>query len=282
MTRPIPASPPLDARSLHLRALAMRGLLAADRGHVGSTLSLIEILRVLYDRIMRHDPAHPEWPDRDRFILSKGHGCLALYAILADHGYFPPADLDTFCRKDSPFGGHPPCHGIPGVEAATGALGHGLSLGIGRARALKLAGSTSRVFVVCGDGEINEGAIWEGAMSAGRTGLDNLWVLIDYNKVQSYGPTAEVLDLEPLADKWASFGFTVDEVDGHDCAALEQVLSRPPNIGRPSALICHTVKGRGLAEAEADPTAWHHKSRLGEAREVIEAAFAAAPPQGAP
>jgi transketolase len=225
-------------------------------------MSLIEIMRVLYDDILRHRPSEPAWLDRDRCILSKGHGCLALYAILADKGFFPIETLDTFCKRDSILGGHPEASKIPGVEASTGSLGHGLPIGVGRAMALRIRKSDRRVFVVTGDGEINEGSVWEAALSASKHGLDNLTVLIDYNKIQSAGTTAEILNLEPLDDKWRSFGFATAEVDGHDVGALRSLLRRVPLAPRrPTAIICHTVKGKGIGFAEHDPE-WHHKSSI--------------------
>ncbi|GAB4169008.1 MAG: transketolase [Thalassobaculales bacterium] len=252
----------LDDRSLHLRRLAVRGLIGGNRGHVGSTLSLIEILRVLYDSVLRHDPANPGWAERDRCILSKGHGCLALYALLADHGYFPADWLDRFCRADGRLGGHPEAGKVPGVEASTGALGHGLAIGVGLALAARLARRKNRVFVIMGDGEINEGSVWEAAMSAAKHRLGNLVALVDYNKMQSYGPTREVVDLEPLADKWRAFGFAVREVDGHDVAALRSALTGIPFVeDRPGMVICHTVKGRGIPFAEGSAK-WHHSSRF--------------------
>ena len=191
---------PLDNRSKHLRRLVMEGLLGGRRGHIGSSMSPIEILRVLYDEVMRYDPADPHQPERDRFILSKGHGCLAQYALLADKGFFPREILGTFCKRDSILGGHPEAGKIPGVEASTGALGHGLSIGIGMALAARLQKRASRVFVVMGDGEINEGAVWEAAMSAGKHKLSNLVAIVDYNKIQSYSFTDEVQPLDPLPD----------------------------------------------------------------------------------
>ena len=251
-----------DDRSLHLRRLVMRALINGGRGHVGPAMSLIEIFRVLYDDILRVRPGQPDWPERDRCILSKGHGCLALYAILADKGFFPEADLDTFCAFDSRLGGHPEFGKVPGVEASTGALGHGLSIGLGIALAQKMKKRDARVFVVLGDGEINEGSIWEAAMTASKHRLDNLIAVIDYNKLQSYGPTAEVLDLEPLRAKWESFGFAVSEVDGHNIEALGATFAEVPvEAGRPTAIICHTVKGKGIPAAENN-AAWHHKSQL--------------------
>lgn len=252
----------LDERSLYLRRLVVRALQGGKRGHIGSSMSLIEIFRVLYDDILRYRPDAPEWPERDRCILSKGHGCLALYVLLADKGFFPLEHLDTFCHRDSILGGHPEASKVPGVEASTGALGHGLSIGVGQAIAVRARGLKSRVFVVVGDGEIDEGAVWEAAMSASKHRLSHLTVLVDYNKVQSAGTTAEILDLEPLAEKWRSFGFAAHEIDGHDVDALRDVLSRVPfDPERPNAIICHTVKGKGIPFAENDAN-WHHKSSI--------------------
>jgi transketolase len=225
-------------------------------------MSLIEILRVLYDDVLRYRPEDPRWQDRDRFILSKGHGCLAQYALLADKGFFPPSALRRFCRNDSFLGGHPEAGKVPGVEASTGALGHGLPIGVGMALAARIRGEKHRVFVVMGDGETNEGSVWEAALCAGKHALSNLVAMVDYNKFQSYGPTREVQDMEPFADKWRAFNFAVTEVDGHDVVALRALLNALPlDSARPTAIICHTVKGKGIpfAEGKAD---WHHKSRL--------------------
>ena len=252
----------LDARSRKLREMVIDALDGGGRGHPGAALSLIEIVRVLYDDVLRYRAAEPDWTERDRCILSKGHGCLALYAILADKGFFPVEELHRQCHPDAMLGGHPEAHKIPGVEASTGALGHGLPIGVGMALAARLQRRDSRVFVVMGDGEINEGSVWEAALCAAKHGLDNLVAVIDCNKLQSYGPTAEVLDLEPLSDKWRSFGFAVREADGHDVVSLhEGFAALPYEPGEPNLLICHTVKGRGVPKAEHNP-AWHHKSRL--------------------
>lgn len=255
-------SPPLDERSRHLRRVVVRMLRAARRGHVGSAFSCIDVLRVLYDDVMRFDPRDPKWPGRDRCILSKGHGCLALYAVLADKGYFPESELDRFCAADGILGGHPDANKVPGVEASTGALGHGLSIGLGMALHLRLAKSDSRVFVVLGDGECNEGSVWEAAMCAGKHRLANLTAVVDYNKHQAYGATREVQDLEPFADKWRAFGFAVREADGHDARELRRVLtSLPADPAKPTAVIAHTTKGKGAAFAENN-LKWHHKNRL--------------------
>ncbi len=257
----------LDARALALRELVVEALEGGGRGHVGATLSLMEILRVLYDDVLRIRPDEPGWAGRDRCILSKGHGCLALYALLADKGFFGRDELRRQCTAGAMLGGHPEWRQIPGVEASTGALGHGLSIGVGIALGLRMRDSPARVFVVMGDGELNEGAVWEAAMSAAKHRLGRMIALVDYNKLQSYGPVAEVLPLEPLADKWRSFGWAVEEVNGHDVAALRSALrshadaaaSRPPQI-----LICHTVKGKGLDMAENAP-GWHHKAKVSPA-----------------
>ncbi|HYD70489.1 transketolase [Azospirillum sp.] len=257
-----PASLPLDARSRQLRRLVLDALAGGGRGHVGSSMSLIEILRVLYDDVLRYRADAPRWPARDRCILSKGHGCLALYALLADKGFFPADALKTFCRAGAFLGGHPEAGKVPGVEASTGALGHGLSIGVGMALAARMQRRDSRVFVIMGDGEINEGSVWEAAMCAGKHRLSNLVAIVDYNKIQSAGATAEIQELEPLADKWRAFGFAVAEVGGHDVAGLRDRFARLPlDTGKPTAVIAHTVKGKGIAFAEHDPN-WHHKSKV--------------------
>lgn len=222
-------------------------------------MSPIEVLRVLYDSILKYDAANPKWGARDRFILSKGHGCIALYVLLHDKGFIPDAEMDQFCRFDGILGGHPDPK-VPGIEVSTGSLGHGLSIGVGMAVNAKSEAAPHRVFVLLGDGECDEGSVWEAAMSAAKHKLDNLVVMVDYNKQQSYGSTYEVLDLEPFADKWRAFGFNCRELDGHDVAALEATLGAAPfERGKPSAVICHTVKGKGIAFAENDMR-WHHKS----------------------
>lgn len=257
------ASPkPFDERSLYLRGLIVDALEGGGRGHPGAALSLVEIVRVLYDDVLRVDPSNPSWAARDRCILSKGHGCLALYAILADKGFFPKEELLRQCKAGSILGGHPERDKTPGVEASTGALGHGLSIGVGMALAARMQKRPSRVFIIMGDGETNEGSVWEAAMSAQKHRLSNLTAIVDYNKLQSYGPVKDVLDMEPMADKWRAFGFAVREVDGHDVDALRAAFAALPfEAERPSVLICHTLKGRGFSFAEQNPK-WHHKSKL--------------------
>ncbi len=255
-----PSTTILDERSLYLRRLVVRAIVSGGRGHIGPAMSLIEIMRVLYDDILDIRPNDPLWADRDRCILSKGHGCLALYALLADKNFFSLDALDSFCKTGSILGGHPEHGKVPGVEASTGSLGHGLSIGVGMALGLKIKRKSSRVFVIMGDGEINEGAVWEAAMTAAKHNLNALTAIIDCNGIQSYGPTQEVLDMAPLAEKWQSFGFDACEINGHDTEVLRATLSQPAG-NRPRAVICHTVKGKGIPIAEHDAT-WHHKNKL--------------------
>jgi transketolase len=260
--RPSLNSPGLDARSISLRRAIIETLAAGRRGHVGSALSLVEILRVLYDDILCYDPKNPRWQQRDRCILSKGHGCLALYVLLAEKGFFPRSELGKFCKSDGILGGHPECGKVPGIEASTGSLGHGLSIGIGLALNARYEKADYRIFVIIGDGESDEGSIWEAAMSAGKHRLSNLTVMVDYNKQQSYDTTAKIQNLEPYAAKWRAFGCAATEVDGHDVNALRSVLSSLPlEPDKPSVIICHTVKGKGIGFIENNLN-WHHKSSI--------------------
>ena len=251
----------LDERSVYLRGLCIDVLEGGERGHIGSTLSLIEIFRVLYDDVLTFDANDPRRPDRDRVLLSKGHGCIAQYVLLADRGFFPLHDLSTFCRFDSHLGGHPEFGRTPGIEASTGALGHGLAIGTGMAFASRITGIPYHVYVVMGDGELNEGSIWESAMAASHHKLSNLTVVVDHNKLQASGPLEEVWGIAPLADKWRSFGFTVIEVDGHDVPALRRAFATDAELSGPTAIIAHTVKGKGIAFAEGNPE-WHHKAKV--------------------
>jgi len=264
-------TPILDQRSKDLRKLIVKTFISANRGHLPSALSLVEILRVLYDDILNYRPADPKWKERDRCVFSKGHGCLALYVLLAEKGYFPKDELWKFCKKDGILGGHPEQGKIPGVEASTGSLGHGLSIGIGFALNARFERSGYHTYVIIGDGESNEGSIWEAALCAAQHRLSNLTVIIDYNKQQSYDSTFKVLNLEPLAEKWKSFGFATTEVDGHNVQQLKSVLSELPlEQNKPSAIICHTIKGKGIPFVEKN-LKWHHKSKLKQ--EEIQALF---------
>ncbi len=252
----------LDSVSRTIRKDIIKTVEYGGRGHMPSAFSIVEILRVLYDDILKFDPQSPMWADRDRFILSKGHGCLALYVTLADKGFFPKKELEKFCSSDGILGGHPEYGKVPGIEASTGALGHGLSIGIGMALNARLEQSDYRTVILLGDGECNEGSVWEAAMCASKHCLSSLLVIVDYNKQQSYGDVSEVQELEPFADKWRSFGFEVRDVDGHDVDALQNVLqSHPFHPEKPSVLISHTIKGKGISFMEKN-LGWHHKSSL--------------------
>jgi len=255
----------LDSRSKDLRKNITRALLAANRGHFGSSMSLVEILRVLYDDIIFFDHKNPKNEKRDRVILSKGHGCLALYSILADKNFFNVKEFDKFLTLNSFLGGHPENDKVPGVEASTGALGHGLPIAVGMAISLKLKKNNSKVFVILGDGELNEGSNWEAMMSANKHKLDNLKIIIDYNKIQSYGFVKNVLDLEPLNEKFKSFGFEVSEVNGHNIHELKKNFFKfkKQKIKKSSITICHTIKGKGFKVAENNPN-WHHKNSFSE------------------
>ncbi|SVC38198.1 uncharacterized protein METZ01_LOCUS291052 [marine metagenome] len=254
----------LDEHSKLLRQLVLEMVEVGRRGHIGSAMSSIEIIRVIYDSFLQFRSEEPNWSERDRFILSKGHGCLALYAVLANKGFFDQCELRCFCMPESILGGHPERNRIPGVEASTGSLGHGLPIGVGMALAAKIRKQSHRVVVVTGDGEINEGSVWEAALSAAKHKLSNLIVFVDHNKQQSYGPVSEVLELAPLLEKWHSFGFEVSEVDGHNIKSLEKLMDKLPlSKNCPTAIICNTIKGRGIPKAENNPE-WHHKSRLSD------------------
>ncbi len=250
----------LDQRSKTLRKLIVRSLIGGGKGHMGAAMSLVEILRVLYDDMINFDPKKPLLSERDRVVLSKGHGCLALYAILVDKGFFPVSELDTTSQVDSILGGHPEHAHVPGVEASTGALGHGFPISVGMALAAKIKKQKHKVYTIVGDGEINEGSVWEAALSASKHNLSNLKVLVDYNKIQSYDFVKDVSKLEPIVDKWKSFGFDVSEVNGHDIKELKKNLELFINNSnnKPSVTICHTIKGKGFYFAENNPE-WHYR-----------------------
>jgi len=237
----------------------------ADRGHIPSAFSIVEILLVLYGKVLRLDPLRVNHVERDRMLLSKGHGCLALYSVLAEYGFFNKSELDTFCQYDSILGGHPEHHCISGVEASTGALGHGLSIAIGMAISARIDGLDFNCYVILGDGECNEGSIWEAALSASKHKLNNLVVLVDYNKLQSYGKVSEIMPLEPFANKWEAFGFETQEVDMTEPLQLESILlehrENKDSHQKPVAIICHTTKGYGVKSLENNAAA-HHKARF--------------------
>ena len=232
----------------------------ANSSHVGTCLSMADLLAVLYTSVLRINPAQPDWPDRDRFILSKGHGAAAIYALLAEIGFFPKAWLEIYCQDGSRLAGHITHHGVPGVEVSTGSLGHGLSIGCGMALAGKRDGRPSRVFVLLSDGECDEGSTWEAVLFAAHHNLDNLVAIIDYNRIQSLGRVDEVLKLDPFRDKWQAFRWAVREIDGHNHEQIREVLTRVPwEPGSPSCIIANTVKGKGVRFME-NQLAWHYKS----------------------
>jgi transketolase len=238
--------------------------------HLGSCLSCVDILTAFYFNVLRIDPNNPRDPDRDRFILSKGHGAPALFQILALRGFYPPSMLADYGQDGSLFGEHPPTPDhLPGIEAATGSLGHGLPMGVGMALSARILGRSHRVFAVLSDGECNEGAVWEAALFAAGQLLDRVAVVIDFNKWQATGRSEEIMALAPLVDKWRAFGWHACEADGHDMDALARLLSAVPDgSGKPLAIIAHTIKGRGVSFMEDDNN-WHY--RIPTADEVAAA-----------
>lgn len=242
-----------------IRAHSVQMVHAAGASHIGACLSVADLLAVMYGDVLRVDPSRPDWPGRDRFILSKGHAAAVLYAVLAERGFFPVDRLQTYCDDGSDLAGHS-AHAVPGVEFSTGSLGHGLPVGSGMALASKRGGMDWRVFVLLGDGELDEGSNWEAILFAAHHGLDNLIAIIDRNRLQAYGSTGEVCDLEPLGAKLEAFRWAVVEGDGHDVAQMRDVISRVPlQPGKPTAIIAHTVKGKGVGFME-DSLKWHYKS----------------------
>lgn len=253
-----------EEESLQLRRLALaerkkilRMIKAGAGGHLGGALSCVEILTALYFKVLRVDPENPQWRQRDRLVLSAGHKCLALYAVLAERGFFDPALLDTYGALHSPLPGHPDMDLLPGVETNTGSLGHGLALAGGMAIGLRMDGLDAKVYVIMGDGELAEGSNWEAAAAASHYRLDNLIVFVDRNGLQISGPTHEVLSYEPLRDRWEAFGWSVRQIDGHD---FEQIIALsleiPFESGKPSVILADTVKSKGLSFAE-DKAEYH-------------------------
>jgi transketolase len=241
------------------RKTILRAICRAGGGHMPASFSIVEILTVLYNGVLNVSASKKDDPDRDRFILSKGHAGVALYAVLADKGFFDKKLIDAFGSRGSILGGHPDMHKVPGVEASTGALGHGFPFGVGIALGGKLDCKGYRVFVILGDGECQEGSVWEAAMFAPQHKLDNLAVIIDYNKLQAMDRLDNIVALEPLADKWRAFGWSVREVDGHDIGALKEIFgSLPFEHGKPSLIVAHTVKGKGVSFMENVPI-WHFR-----------------------
>jgi transketolase len=252
----------LDADALRERARIIRRhivemLHAAASGHPGGSLSAVEIVTALFfGGVMRYDPKRPDWEDRDRFILSKGHGVPVQYAAMAEAGYLDPAELSTLRRIDSRLQGHPVVGSLPGIEAATGSLGQGLSIGLGMALAARLDRRDYRVFVLLGDGECQEGQVWEAAMAAGHHRPDNLIAIVDYNKFQLDGAIEDIIGLEPFAAKWQAMGWRTREIDGHDIEQVLEALDWAKSQRAPACIIAHTVKGKGVSFMEGE-NAWH-------------------------
>ena len=234
-----------------IRKDIIRMLCEAGSGHPGGSLSATDILTALYFKVLRHDPKNPKWPDRDRVILSKGHGAPALYAALAHAGYFPIKDLMTLRKLDSPLQGHPDMRRLPGLEASTGSLGQGLSIGVGTALAGRLDKKGYYSYVILSDGETNEGQTWEAASFAAHHGLDHLIAIMDYNKFQLDDAVKSIIDMEPVVDKWKAFNWQVFEIDGHDMKLIVETLEKAKKAsGKPSMIVAHTIKGKGVSFME--------------------------------
>jgi transketolase len=248
----------LKLKSIHYRRTVLEIIKGSSAGHTGGSLSCVDILNVLYNHVMNVSPDNFRDPDRDRYIQSKGHSVEALYAVLAERGFFPRADLDTLNQYQSHYIGHP-TRSVNGIEQNTGALGHGLSLAVGTALAAKLDGRDYRVFTLLGDGELAEGSSWEASMTAAHYKLDNLTVIIDRNRLQITGATEDVNALEPLHAKFEAFGYAVCECHGNDIDDLKQTFERLPfSVGKPNLIIANTVKGKGISFME-DTVKWHHR-----------------------
>lgn len=255
---------------LRRRAAELRGRVVlmshqAKSAHLASSLSCCDVLAAAYWHVLRIDPSRPDDPRRDRFILSKGHAAMALYATLAYRGYYSVDLLDTYTRDGGKLAEHPPANLLPGVEAATGSLGHGLPIGCGIALSARIKGEEPfRVYALLSDGECNEGSVWEAAMFAGAQKLEHLCVVVDYNKWQATARSNETLQLSPLRDKWEAFGWDAMEIDGHDVGLLARLMAEVPNgSGKPVAIIAHTVKGKGVSFMEDDNN-WHYRAPTAE------------------
>jgi transketolase len=261
------------ARRIRLHAVQM--VHRSKSSHIGSCLSVADLLAVLYGDFLRLRPDDPAWADRDRLVVSKGHAAAVVYAVLAESGFFPVEMLDRYGEDGQPLSGHVTHSNNPGVEVSSGSLGHGLSLAAGFALAARARRNGARAVAVLSDGECDEGSIWEAALFAPHHKLSNLVAIVDYNKIQSFGRVEEVLGLEPFADKWRAFGWRLEEVDGHDHAAIKAALATVGSDDHPTVLLAHTVKGKGVSFME-DRLAWHYKSpsteQLADALRELEAA----------
>jgi transketolase len=273
MSQPKQATAP-DVVALRRRAAELRGKVvemshAAQAAHLASSLSCCDIVAAAYWHVLNVDPDLPKDPLRDRFILSKGHAAAAIYSALAFKGYFPAAELETYCQDGGRLAEHPPANLLPGIEAATGSLGHGLPIGCGMALAGRIQGQSYRVYALLSDGENNEGSVWEAAMFAAGQKLGNVCVIVDYNKWQATARSNETMMLAPLRDKWAAFGWDAIEIDGHDIGRLAELMQNVPNgSGKPVAIIANTVKGKGVSFMEDDNN-WHYRAPTAE--EVVAA-----------
>ena len=255
----LPSVQELRHRAEWIRLETIRQIAGAGLGHYSSTFSAAEILAVLYYRTLRLDPANPQWPDRDRFLLGKGHIAVGLWPILADLGYFPAAWLDGFGRIDSPLTDHPNMHDVPGIDFSSGSLGHNLSVGAGICLASRYRGGSDRTFVLLGDGELHEGQLWEAVMAASHYKLGNLIAIVDANGSSANGPTSDVMNIEPIAKRFEVFGWRAVEIDGHDVARIVEVLDGLPESRSsvPTAIVARTLKGKGVSFMEASPREWH-------------------------
>ncbi|MDF1515712.1 MAG: transketolase [Anaerolineae bacterium] len=252
--------PDLVRKAAQIRCDIIEMITTAGAGHPGGSLSAADIVTALYFRVMRIDPAQPNWPDRDRFILSKGHACPVWYAALAERGYFDKAHLGTLRRLNSILQGHPDMNKTPGIDMTAGSLGQGLSVGLGMALSGKLCHADYHVWIVLGDGEVQEGSVWEAAMAAANFKLDNLTAILDRNGLQNDNFVADIQPLEPLADKWHAFGWHVVEIDGHNMTAVVHALENARTAkGKPTLILAHTVKGKGVSYME-NVAVWHGRA----------------------
>jgi len=249
----------LEGKAREIRKSIFRMIVHAGGGHTPASLSIVDLLTVLYFKILKVNSCNPKADERDRCILSKGHSCAALYAVLAEKGFFSKNILNTFCQEGSSLGGHPDMHSVPGIDASTGSLGHGFPFGVGVALSGKLDTKNYRVYTILGDGECQEGSIWEAAMFASHHKLDNLVAIVDHNKLQAIDTISNVVNLNPLRDKWQSFGWETREINGNDIKqVLENMRAIPFSKNKPSAIIAHTTKGKGISFME-NKAIWHYR-----------------------
>ncbi len=280
MDKAVPAPPSvtdLQRTAARIRADIIQMIHEANAGHPGGALSATDIVTALYFRVMNIDPARPDWPDRDRFILSKGHACPVWYAALAERGYFDRQHLHTLRRLNSILQGHPDMHKTPGVDMTAGSLGQGCCAGLGMALAARVSGRSYRVWTVIGDGEMQEGSVWEMAMAAAGFKVDNLTAILDRNRIQNDDFVDNVMPVGQVAEKWRAFGWHVTEIDGHDMAQVVQALEDSRSVrGQPACIIAHTVKGKGVSFMENNP-AWHGRApTAAEAQQALQEISAAA------